>query len=188
MYRVSLTSTGRRAVVSHDKLAKCWGIHLDRAKATMQCTTQRGVCTIANPALSPQFWTNDCMLWFRHLHHPVFIDTMFSNTYLLRNNKCVQVFGSDFGWVLVYPNKTKGKAHEAFSFQHEGIPSTMVMDGSKEQTLGKFCWKLVDAHCQLNQTKTYTLPSRMLLKRDQRVRERLGTWDAFYWNAQASLE
>ena len=30
------------------------------------------------------------------------------------------------------------------------------MDGSKEQTLGKFCWKLVDAHCQLKQTDPYS--------------------------------
>ncbi len=32
----------------------------------------------------------------------------------------------------------------------------MVMDGSKEQTLGKFCLKLVDAHCQLKQTEPYS--------------------------------
>ncbi len=48
--------------------------------------------------------------------------------------------------------KTKGKAHRALSlmFQHEGVPPSIVMDGSKEQTLGKFCQSLVDAHCQLN--------------------------------------
>ncbi len=32
----------------------------------------------------------------------------------------------------------------------------MVMDGLKEQTLGKFCRKLVDAHCQLKQTEPYS--------------------------------
>ncbi len=32
----------------------------------------------------------------------------------------------------------------------------MVMDGSKEQTLGQFCRKLVDAHCQLKQTEPYS--------------------------------
>ncbi len=32
----------------------------------------------------------------------------------------------------------------------------MVMDGSKEQTLSKFCQKLVDAHCQLRQTEPYS--------------------------------
>ncbi len=31
----------------------------------------------------------------------------------------------------------------------------MIMDGLKEQTLGKFCQKLVDAHCQLKHTEPY---------------------------------
>ncbi len=55
---------------------------------------------------------------------------------------------------------TKGQAHEhealSLMFQHEGIPLSMVMDGSKDQTLGKFFCKLVDAHCQLKQTKPYS--------------------------------
>ncbi len=150
--QISLTNTSRKAAVSHDELAKRWGIYLDRAKATVQCTTQRGVHTIANPGLSRCFWTNDRMLRYRCLHHLVFTVTIFSNTYLLRNNKCAQVFASDFGWAHVYPMKTNGEAHEALSlmFEHEGVPPSMIMDGSKEQTLGKFCWKIVDAHCPLS--------------------------------------
>ncbi len=50
--QVFLTSTSRKAAASHDELAKRWVIHLDCAKATVQCTTQRGVHTIANPTLS----------------------------------------------------------------------------------------------------------------------------------------
>ncbi len=54
--------------------------------------------------------------------------------------------------------KTKGEAHKTLSlmFQREGVPLSMVMDGSKEQTLGKFSRKLVDAHCQLEQTEPYS--------------------------------
>ncbi len=75
---------------------------------------------------------------------------------------CAQVFASNIGWVCVYPMQTKGEAHEALSlmFQREGVPLSMVMDGSKEQTLGKFCWKLVDADCQLKQTELYLLKER----------------------------
>ncbi len=50
--QISLTSTSRRSAVGHNELAKCWCIHLDHANATIQCTTQRGVHTIVNPALS----------------------------------------------------------------------------------------------------------------------------------------
>ncbi len=66
---------------------------------------------IVNPALSRHFWTNDHMLQYRRLRHLVFTDKMFSDTYSRRNNKCAQVFASDFGWVQAYPMKTKGEAH-----------------------------------------------------------------------------
>ena len=156
--RISLTSTSRKAAIGHDELAKRWGIHPDRAKATVQRTTQRGVRNIANPALVRRFRTNDRMLRYRRLRHPVFTDTMFADTYSRRNNKCAQVFATDFGWVRVYPMKTKGEAHETLSllFQREGVPPSIVMDGSKEQTLGKFRHKLVDASCQMKQTEPYS--------------------------------
>ncbi len=98
------------------------------------------------------------MLHYRHLCHPVFTDKMFSKTYLSRNNKCAKVFTTDFGWQWVYPKKIKGEANEALSlmFQCEGVSLSMVMDGSKEQTLGKFCQKPVNAHCQLKQTMPYS--------------------------------
>ncbi len=97
--QISLTIPSRRAAVNHDKLAKHLGIHLDFAKAMVKCTTQHGVHAKANPGLSSRFWTNDCMLQYRHLHHPIFADTKFSNKYLHWNNKCVQIFALDFGWV-----------------------------------------------------------------------------------------
>ncbi len=55
--------------------------------------------------------------------------------------------------------KTKGESHEALTlmFQHEGVPLSMVMDGSKEQNLGKVCQKIVDSHSLLKQTKPYSL-------------------------------
>ncbi len=156
--QISLTSTSRRSAVNHDELVLHWGIHLDHAKAMKQHTTQQSVRMIANFALSRCFWTNDCLLWYRHLRHSIFADKMFSNMYSCWNNKGAQVFTSDFGWVQVNPMKTKGDVHEALSliFPCEGIPPSMVIDGSKEQTLGKFCWKLIDACCQLKQTKPYS--------------------------------
>ncbi len=75
--QVSLTSTSRRAAVSTNELAKCLDIHPDHAKAMVQCTTQRGVQIIANPALSQQFQKNDCMLQYRCFHQLVFTNMMF---------------------------------------------------------------------------------------------------------------
>ncbi len=116
------------------------------------------------------------MLWYWHLCQPVFTDMMFSKMYSHQNNKCAQVFASNFEWVGVHPMKTKGKAHEALSlmFQHEGVLPSMVMDGLKEQTLGRFYLKLVHAHCQLTQTELYS-PWQNVAERDQKAEERLRT-------------
>ncbi len=41
-------------------------------------------------------------------------------------------------------------------FQREGVPPLMVMDGSKEQTLGKFCQKLCDTGCKRKITEPFS--------------------------------
>ena len=50
---------------------------------------------------------------------------------------------------------TNSYAHETLSllFKKDGVPSTMVMDGSKEQTLGKFRKKCREAACHVRQTE-----------------------------------
>jgi hypothetical protein len=54
--------------------------------------------------------------------------------------------------------KRKGEAHETLSimFHSDGVPSTMVTDGSKEQTQGDFRWKLREADCHLRVTEPYS--------------------------------
>lgn len=73
-------------------------------------------------------------------------------------NMCAQVFASDFGWVSAYPMKTKGEAHKALSlmFQCERVLLTMMMDSSKKLMPGKVCKKIIEANCQLKQTKPYS--------------------------------
>ncbi len=139
-----LTTLQCKLAVASDTLAQCWGIPLHKAKRTVQHTTQRGVRNIANPTLAQRFRTNDCMLHYCCLHHTIFMDTMFASTLSRHGNKFAQIFSSDFGWSRAFPMKMKGEAHEALSllFQREGVPPLMVMDSSKEQTLGKFRQKL----------------------------------------------
>ena len=49
----------------------------------------------------------------------------------------------------------KGDAHEALSllFQRDGVPPKIIVDGSKEQTLGNFKRKVAEAGCHLRQTE-----------------------------------
>jgi len=54
--------------------------------------------------------------------------------------------------------KLKSDAHDLLSllFQRDGVPPKMIMDGSKEQTLGRFKKKCQDADCRIKQTEPYS--------------------------------
>jgi len=139
-------------------LAARWQISPDRAKRTIVTTTQRGVRTCLNPTLSRRFPTNDRMLRYPRLLHTMFTDTMFASTVSKQGNKMAQVFATSFGWARAHPMKRKGDAHEALSvvFLRDGVPPTMVLDGSKEQALGEFRRKLREVDCHPRMTEPYS--------------------------------
>jgi hypothetical protein len=55
--------------------------------------------------------------------------------------------------------KQKGKAHETLSLlsHRDGVPSTMELNGLKEQCQGNFKHKLCKADCHSRQTEPYSL-------------------------------
>ena len=63
--------TSQRKMVDAPTLAKRWNIPIDRAKNTVRVTTQRGVRYVANPSITRKFQTNDRMLRYNRLPHPV---------------------------------------------------------------------------------------------------------------------
>ena len=83
--------TRKTAPIDSLTLAARWLIPPERAKRTVQRTTQRGVRTCLNPTLSRRFPTNDRMLRYKRLPHPTFTDTMFAGTTSKRGNKCAQI-------------------------------------------------------------------------------------------------
>jgi hypothetical protein len=72
-------------------LAKRWCITPERARRTIDTTTQRGVRTCLYPDLSRRFPTNDRMLRYARIRNDVFTDTMFANIKSRRGNKCAQI-------------------------------------------------------------------------------------------------
>jgi hypothetical protein len=62
------------------------------------------------------------------------------------------------GFTWAYPMASKSQVHEALSLfqQREGVPNVMVMNGSKEQLLGKYCHKYQKAGLHVKQTEPYT--------------------------------
>ena len=81
----------------------------------------------------------------------VYSDTLISKVKSKRGNLYAQVFATKFGWCRVFPMRLKSEAHHALSllFARDGVPPTIVVDGSKEQTQGKFRHKARQADCHL---------------------------------------
>ena len=84
----------RSAPIDFKTLAARWMVSPDRAKRTVQLTTQRGVRTCLNPTLARRFPTNDRMLRYKRLPHTTFTDTMFAGTPSRSGNKCAQVYST----------------------------------------------------------------------------------------------
>ncbi|MGL4350630.1 MAG: hypothetical protein ACRCT2_08740, partial [Plesiomonas shigelloides] len=144
--------------ITAEKLAKNWGISLERAEKTIKATTQRGVRTVLHPSLSRRFRTNDRQLRYRRLPITCFTDTMKSNIISKRGNKYAQVYCSAEGWTRVFPIKKRSEAHETVSllFARDGVPNVMVMDGAREQVMGEFKKKCRQAGTHIRQTEPHT--------------------------------
>ena len=126
-------------------LTKLWRIDVDTARRTLEITTQlKQQETDGN--LSHNFSTNDRMLRYRRINSHFFTDTFFVTKWAkyTRGNTCMQLFVSDKGFVFVVPMKSKEEFPlELKCFAKEiGVPTTLILDPSREQTsrkVRKFC-------------------------------------------------
>ena len=102
--------TSQRKMVDAPTLAKIWNIPIDRAKNTVHATTQRGVQHMANISIMRRFPTNDRMLRYNILPHPMFTDTLLAGTTSQRGHKFAQVFATSYGWSRTIPMTKKSDA------------------------------------------------------------------------------
>ena len=98
------------------------------------------------------------MLRYRRLPYPVFSDIMESGVISKQGNEYAQAFCTQFGWTRMHPMKCKGEAHETLSlvFCRDGVSPRIVVDDSKEQTLGNFRKKCNEADCHSTSTEPYS--------------------------------
>ena len=101
--------------------------------------------------------TNDRMMRYKRLPHPVFADTMTAGVVSTRKNKYAQAYCTQYVWLRVHPMRLKKCAHETLSliFKRDGVPPKIVVDNSKEQTLVKFARKFREADFCLVITEPY---------------------------------
>ena len=155
----SITSGVRQPNIQAPQLAKSWGIGLETAARTIEATTQRGLRTVLHNTLSQRFRTNDRQLRYQRLMHEVFTDTLESPVpSWFRQNRYAQVFATRFGWSRVFPMRHKADAHEGLSLlaQCDGAPLRIIMDRSKEQTMGLFRKKAKEMGVHVKQTEPHS--------------------------------
>ena len=148
------TNKGKAEVIPYE-LAQRWIIGLETAKRTILKTTQRALRSSPNPLLSQWYSTNDRILRYRRLPVDLFSDTL---EQAHRGNKYAQVYSHRSTWCKAYPMARTSEAHETLSllFVQQGIPSTLVMDGAREQGMGEFRHKAWQADCHVKQTEPYS--------------------------------
>jgi len=95
--------TSAKAPINFRTLAARWMISPQQDQKTITVTTQRGVRKCLNPNIACRFPTNDRMLRYKRLPHPVFSNTMFAKTAAVGGNKCAQVYTTSFGWCRAFP-------------------------------------------------------------------------------------
>ena len=146
-------------MVDAPTLAKRWNIPIERAKSTVRATTQRGVQHVANIfSIMRRFLTNDRMLRYNRLSHPMFTDTLLAGTASQRGQTFARVFATSYGWSRTIPMTKKSDTPFAPDrlFRHEGVPPETIMDVSKDKNLGDFSRKLRDSGCHRKQIEPHS--------------------------------
>ena len=131
--------SNKRKKIDGNTLARRWTIPSDKDCATVKKTTHQGVRSTLHPTLSHRFPTDNRMLRYRRIPHQVFSDTLQSGCLSAARMKYGQAYCTSFGWSRCHPIKKKSEAHETLSlmFKHDCVPPRMIVDNSKEQSLGE---------------------------------------------------
>ena len=91
--------------ISTDMLAIKWGIRLDRAKRSLQYTTQDNERSDLNPLTRP-YRTDLLLLGLRQLNFRFYTDTIFAKDSTIDGNTCDQVFKNGY-FVQITPMRYK---------------------------------------------------------------------------------
>ena len=121
--------------VSPELLAQKWGIGMEKAKATLKCTTQKCIRSAILP-LTRRYRTDLMSQRLRRLSTTWYTDTLFAKCKSVVGNTCAQMFTDGNSFAYVHPMKTKASAGEALQkiTKDVGVPNTLISDGAREQT------------------------------------------------------
>lgn len=153
---ISATFTDdRHHQVTPELLARKWGIGLEKAKATLKCTTQESIRSAVLP-LTRRYRTDLLSQSLRRLRSTWYTDTLFSKVKSITGNTCAQLFTDGEGFVFVYPMRSKSLAGEALNIatRDVGIPNVIIRDGASEQVGPNSDFSKVVRNCRIDARNT----------------------------------
>jgi hypothetical protein len=133
--RKSHSKQDRHLKLDAQAISQMWGIGINRARATLKCTTQRGIRSAILP-LSKRYRA-DRMYNLKQLNSKFATDTFFSDHKSLNQNTCAQIYSHKNGFLAVYPmEKANGNTlgQSLIDFCHDfSVPSHLTFDGATAQ-------------------------------------------------------
>ena len=119
-------------------MSKIWSINENLAKGVLEKNTHLNRQS-GDSSLSRHLSTNYRILRYLRINSLFYTDNFFvmgNATSKYRGFTCMHFFVSDKGYIAVYPMKSKIQFKDCLhAFCKEiGVPNTLVMDGSGEQT------------------------------------------------------
>ena len=129
-----IRTSKRHHGVDANLLSLKWGIGLEKAKNTLNHTTQLNIRSALLP-LTRRYRTDLLSQRHRRFSTRFYTDTMFSKIGpSLRGNTCTQIFTDGNGAVFAYPMKSKSQAGDKLVslIQQVGIPNELHRDGAPE--------------------------------------------------------
>ena len=123
-----------QSTISAEDLARWWNIGLNKAKATLRVTTQKGIRNLQNPLtrrLKTQRWRTKRVpkgKWFSDTMH-------FKCNSVVRQESATQVFTKCKGYDEFYPIVKERNCSDGLLqlINEVGIPEHLVVDGARAQ-------------------------------------------------------
>lgn len=133
--RRSLVSRDRHQRTTAENLSELWGIGVNKARATMDATTQMATRSAVLPI--SRRYRADKMYNVKRLSAKFATDTLWSDCKSLNQNKCAQIYSCKNGFAVCYPlTRATGDiiGDSLQDFIHDyGVPEHLTFDGARAQ-------------------------------------------------------
>ena len=119
---------------------------------------QRGVWSCLHPTTGRRYPNNDQMLQYKCMPDPVYDDTLKSGIVSTQENKYWQAYCFRYGWICFHPTAWKTEAYDTLSlmFNLDGVPPNMIVEKSKDKSVGAFAGKCRESEFHLVNSEPYS--------------------------------